>query len=54
MEIICEEFEGVDMLSVSKCGPGSEYVVGYAKDAGPAGRVSPAPADAERGGGRRG
>ncbi len=54
MEIICEEVEGVDMLSVSKCGPGSEYVVGYAKDAGPAGRVSPAPADAERGGGRRG
>jgi glycerol-3-phosphate dehydrogenase len=54
MEIICEEVEGVDMLSVSKCGPGSEYVVGYAKDAGPAGRVSPAPADAETGGGRRG
>jgi glycerol-3-phosphate dehydrogenase len=54
MEIICEEVEGVDMLSVSKCGPGSEYVVAYAKDAGPAGRARTAQGDAERGGGRRG
>ena len=31
MQIICEEVEGMDMLHVSKSGPGSEYVVGLAK-----------------------
>ncbi len=31
MQIICEEVGGMDMLHVSKSGPGSEYVVGLAK-----------------------
>ncbi|MBP3884963.1 MAG: NAD(P)/FAD-dependent oxidoreductase [Olsenella sp.] len=54
MEIICEEIEDIDMLGVSKSGPGSEYVVGHVKEAEHARDAVPARAEAERGGGRRG
>lgn len=31
LEILCEEIPDMDMEHASKCGPGSEYVVGKIK-----------------------